>query len=108
MLQHFCIQFGSAYRLHAQGCTLDVYLHMFFVCMHDVRNKLILYVTCTAMMDRVEHRTVGLQGTESFCCEECLVTVVAAGVRIHFHTWESPNGTTDQRGQFPELYIRAM
>ena len=49
-----------------------------------------------------------LQGTESFCCEECLNTVVAAGVRVHFHAWESPNGTTDQRGQFPELYIRAM
>ncbi|DBB13502.1 TPA: hypothetical protein ACH3X3_000550 [Trebouxia sp. C0006] len=49
-----------------------------------------------------------IKGTESFCCEECLTTVVAAGVRVHFHAWESPNGTTDQRGQFPELYIRAM
>lgn len=48
-----------------------------------------------------------IKGTESFCCEDCLGTVVAAGVRIHFHTYESPNGTTDQRGQFPELYIRA-
>ncbi|KAL3148506.1 hypothetical protein ABBQ38_013947 [Trebouxia sp. C0009 RCD-2024] len=49
-----------------------------------------------------------IKGAESFCCEECLATVVAAGVRIHFHNWESPNGTTDNRGQFPELYIRAV
>lgn len=76
--------------------------------MYAVRNKLTSYVVCTAMLARTEHGSLGLQGTESFCCEECLVTVVAAGVRIHFHTWESPNGTTDQRGQFPELYIRAM
>ena len=34
--------------------------------------------------------------------------VVAAGVRINFHPWESPNGTTDVRGQFPELYIRPV
>lgn len=49
-----------------------------------------------------------IKGTESFCCEECMSYVVAAGVRINFHPWESPNGTTDVRGQFPELYIRPV
>ena len=60
------------------------------------------------MSQTVQGAHAGMQGTESFCCEDCLATVVAAGVRIHFHSWESPNGTTDQRGQFPELYIRAV
>jgi len=49
-----------------------------------------------------------IKGSESFCCEECLEVVVAAGVRVTFKPWESPNGTTNDRGQFPELYIRAL
>lgn len=49
-----------------------------------------------------------IKGSESFCCEECLEVVVAAGVRVSFKPWESPNGTTNERGQFPELYIRPV
>ena len=36
------------------------------------------------------------------------LTLHFAGVRISFQAWDSPNGTTDQRGQFPELYIRPI
>ena len=60
------------------------------------------------MYDKLCKLRCPVQGTESFCCEDCLDTVVAAGVRIHFHNYESANGTTDTRGQFPELYIRAL
>ena len=49
-----------------------------------------------------------IKGNESYCCEECLETVIAAGVKVQFQCWESPNGTNEQRGQFPEIYIRAM
>eukprot|EP00891_Asterochloris_glomerata_P007398 jgi/Astpho2/7398/Aster-x0768 len=49
-----------------------------------------------------------IKGTESHCCENCLDEVIAGGVRISFQAWDSPNGTTDQRGQFPELYIRPI
>lgn len=49
-----------------------------------------------------------IKGHESYCCEDCLETVIAAGVKVQFWGWESPNGTNEQRGQFPELYIRAV
>ncbi|KAG2497186.1 hypothetical protein HYH03_004775 [Edaphochlamys debaryana] len=49
-----------------------------------------------------------IKGAESYCCEECLETVIAGGVTVHFHPWESPNGTSEHRGQFPELYIRVV
>ncbi|KXZ47365.1 hypothetical protein GPECTOR_36g87 [Gonium pectorale] len=49
-----------------------------------------------------------IKGAESYCCEECLETVIAGGVTVHFHPWESPNGTSEHRGQFPELYIRVL
>lgn len=57
---------------------------------------------------RLAFLTCFAQGTESFCCEECLDVVVASGIRVSFLPWESPNGTTQERGQFPELYIRAL
>lgn len=47
-----------------------------------------------------------IKGSESHCCEECMDSVVAGGVRVTFDVWESPNGTNEQRGQFPELYLR--
>lgn len=47
-----------------------------------------------------------IRGTESYCCEDCLETVIAGGVKVQFQCWESPNGTNEQRGQFPEFYIR--
>ncbi|KAK9906838.1 hypothetical protein WJX75_008901 [Coccomyxa subellipsoidea] len=49
-----------------------------------------------------------IKGSQSSCCEECLSAVVASGVCVTFHPWESPNGTTDLRGQLPELYIRVI
>lgn len=48
-----------------------------------------------------------IKGNESFCCEECLDTVIAGGIRVQFQCWESPNGTNETRGQFPEIYLRA-
>lgn len=47
-----------------------------------------------------------IKGTESHCCEECMDVVIAGGVKFAFHIWESPNGTNEQRGQFPEIYVR--
>ncbi len=47
-----------------------------------------------------------IKGAESYCCEECLETVIVGGTAVHFHPWESPNGTNENRGQFPELYVR--
>jgi hypothetical protein len=32
--------------------------------------------------------------------------VVAGGIRLEFLPHESNNGTNEQRGQFPELYLR--
>lgn len=49
-----------------------------------------------------------IKGSESYCCEECLDTVIAGGVTVTFQQWESPNGTSEHRGQFPELYIRGL
>ncbi|KAJ9507513.1 hypothetical protein QJQ45_006520 [Haematococcus lacustris] len=49
-----------------------------------------------------------IKGTESFCCEECMDTVIAGGVKVSFQSWESPNGTNEARGQFPELYISPL
>ncbi len=40
-----------------------------------------------------------IKGTESYCCEECMDTVIAGGVKVTFHSWESPNGTNESRGQ---------
>ncbi|KAK9806477.1 hypothetical protein WJX73_001328 [Symbiochloris irregularis] len=47
-----------------------------------------------------------IKGSDTLCCEECLERVVAGGVTLQFKAWESPNGTNEERGQFPELYIR--
>lgn len=47
-----------------------------------------------------------IKGSESHCCEDCMETVISAGIKVTFHIWESPNGTNEQRGQFPELYLR--
>lgn len=47
-----------------------------------------------------------IKGTESHCCEDCMDVVIAGGVKFTFHVWESPNGTNEQRGQFPEIYVR--
>lgn len=49
-----------------------------------------------------------ISGAESCYCEGCLETVVAGGVTLTFHEWESPNGTNEERGQFPTLYIRPL
>jgi len=49
-----------------------------------------------------------IKGTESYCCEECLETVIAGGAKVTFQTWESPNGTNETRGQFPELLMRVL
>ncbi len=40
-----------------------------------------------------------IKGSESFCCEECVDTVIAGGVKVTFCVWESPNGTNETRGQ---------
>ena len=40
-----------------------------------------------------------IKGTESYCCEECMDMVIAGGVKVTFHGWESPNGTNESRGQ---------
>ncbi len=40
-----------------------------------------------------------IKGSDSICCEECLETVVAGGVKVQFQCWESPNGTNETRGQ---------
>lgn len=47
-----------------------------------------------------------IKGNESHCCEDCMDVVIAGGVKFTFHIWESPNGTNEQRGQFPEIYVR--
>lgn len=49
-----------------------------------------------------------IKGSDSYCSEDCLEMVVADGVKMQFCTYESPNGTCEDRGQFPELYIRAL
>ena len=48
------------------------------------------------------------KGSDSYVGEECLGVIVAGGVRIEVQCWESVNGTNELRGQFPELYIRAV
>lgn len=48
------------------------------------------------------------KGSDSHCCEDCMDSVVAGGLRVNFHIWESPNGTNELRGQFPELYVRVV
>ncbi len=58
--------------------------------------------------DKIYMLSALIKGSESYCCEECLETVIAGGVKVQFHCWESPNGTNEQRGQFPELYIRVV
>jgi hypothetical protein len=40
-----------------------------------------------------------IKGAESYCCEECVDTVIAGGVKVSFQCWESPNGTNETRGQ---------
>jgi hypothetical protein len=49
-----------------------------------------------------------ISGSEGCCCEDCLEVVVAGGIKVEFMGHESNNGTNEQRGQFPELYLRAM
>lgn len=45
---------------------------------------------------------------DAFCMPAARLqeTVIAGGVKVCFQTYESPNGTNEQRGQFPELLIR--
>lgn len=49
-----------------------------------------------------------IKGSESSCCEDCMETVIAGGVKVCFQAFESPNGTNETRGQIPHLYIRAL
>jgi len=49
-----------------------------------------------------------IKGGDSLCCDDCLPEVWAQGVGITFAFHESPNGTSDERGQFPELYVRVF
>lgn len=58
--------------------------------------------------DRYYMLSVLVKGSESYCCEDAMETVVAGGVRVSFQCWESPNGTSESRGQFPELYVRVV
>lgn len=44
--------------------------------------------------------------TETFSGQECIAQIEVSGVRVSFLDWESTNGTCQERGQFPELYIR--
>jgi hypothetical protein len=36
--------------------------------------------------------SLSVRGSESYCCEECMDTVVAGGVTVSFQCWESSNG----------------
>ena len=47
-------------------------------------------------------------GVNTYSGQECLSEVVAGGVTVSFLDWESGNGTCQERGQFPELYIRTL
>ena len=47
-------------------------------------------------------------GVNTYSGQECLSEVVAGGVTVKFMNHESGNGTCQERGQFPELYIRTM
>jgi len=58
--------------------------------------------------DKYYMLSVLIKGNESYCCEDCMETVITGGVKVTFECWESPNGTNEQRGQFPELYIRPI
>lgn len=44
--------------------------------------------------------------TETFSSQECIAEIEVSGVCVSFLDWESTNGTCQERGQFPELYIR--
>jgi len=48
------------------------------------------------------------KGSDSFVGEDCLQVLVAGGVRIHVLPFESTNGSSEARGQMPELYIRPL
>ena len=54
---------------------------------------LALQVTCPHEQLHLEQAfsssMCGLQGNDSFCCEDCLDGVIAGGVRITFHGWVS-------------------
>eukprot|EP00879_Flechtneria_rotunda_P017035 GHRR01017840.1.p1 GENE.GHRR01017840.1~~GHRR01017840.1.p1 ORF type:complete len:102 (-),score=21.69 GHRR01017840.1:146-451(-) len=70
--------------------------------------KLVLLDPVQLQPDRYYMLSARVQGPDSYCCEDCMEVVVAGGVKVSFQCWESPNGTNEQRGQYPELYIRAL
>uniref|UniRef100_A0A7R9YVE4 BTB domain-containing protein n=1 Tax=Chlamydomonas euryale TaxID=1486919 RepID=A0A7R9YVE4_9CHLO len=70
--------------------------------------KMMLPAPITLLPSHVYMMSALIKGNESYCCEECLETVVAGGAKVQFLCWESPNGTNEQRGQFPELYMRVL
>lgn len=49
-----------------------------------------------------------ITGAESSYSEGCLDMVIAGGITVVFHAHESPNGTNEERGQFPALYLRPL
>lgn len=70
--------------------------------------KLFFPSPATVMPSKYYMISALIKGNESYCCEDCISVVIASGVRIQFECWESPNGTNEQRGQFPELYFRMI
>ncbi|BDA46507.1 probable BTB/POZ domain-containing protein KCTD7 at N-terminal half [Coccomyxa sp. Obi] len=74
----------------------------------DKGHRLLLPKPVPLQPDNLYMISAVIKGSQSSCCEQCLNVVVASGVRVTFHPWDSPNGTTESRGQFPELYIRVL
>ncbi|KAK9818238.1 hypothetical protein WJX72_009240 [[Myrmecia] bisecta] len=70
--------------------------------------RLLLQKPVLLQANKVYMLSMFIKGSESYLCEDCLGEVVAGGVRLTFHPWESANGTNEERGQFPELYIRVF
>ncbi|GAX80935.1 hypothetical protein CEUSTIGMA_g8370.t1 [Chlamydomonas eustigma] len=88
-------------------CTLATAAQSFTKADGQVLKMLLPSPVCL-LPDKVYMLSALIKGNESYCCEECLDVVIAGGVRVQFHGWESPNGTNEQRGQFPEIFIRAL
>ena len=72
------------------------------VCRLDLPRPEVLQPGSTYMISAL------IKGGESLCCDDCLPQVVERGVTFTFMYHESPNGTSDERGQFPELYMRVL
>eukprot|EP00775_Hariotina_reticulata_P009921 gene9921-10078_t len=72
----------------------------------DFSEELFLCDPVMLLPDNNYMLSLSVRGSESYCCEECMETVVAGGVTVSFQCWESSNGTNEERGQFPEVYIR--